>query len=75
MYAHALSHPSLRTRPAHPPRRARTPRRSRSRATVHHLRVVPRPRVVRQSWAREIARATLALINVAAAATLIYVLF
>ena len=75
MYAHALTYPSLRKRPARPPRRARAPRRARSRATVHHLRVVPRPRVARESWAREIARATLALINVAVAAALIYVLF
>jgi hypothetical protein len=75
MYAHALTYPSLRKRPARPARRARAPRRSRSGPTGHHLRVVPRPRVARASWAREIVRATLALINVAAAAALLYLFF
>ena len=87
MYAHALTYPSLRTRSARRVRALRSPRVSRrplflGRTTQHllgpergRLRAVPRARSEQTSWTREIARASIALANVAALTALLYLFF
>ena len=79
MYAHALRYPSLRTHTARRVRARRLPHAARRRfflrPTTQHLRVVPRARVERESWLREIARVSIALANVAALSALLYLFF
>ena len=70
MYAHALTYPSLRA-----PRSRRLPvRRPRVfvRRSTRHVRVIRRQRAAQGSWPREIVRVTAALANVAAWATLLF---
>jgi hypothetical protein len=71
----------VRTRSTRRVRRLRSPRASHAsrplflRKTTQHLRVIPRRRVARASWIREIARVTVALANAAAFAMLFYLFF
>lgn len=84
MYAHAQTYPSLHTRSTRTLRVTRRVRRHRVRRTsrplflpgrTQHMRVIPRERVARVSWSREIARVTVVLANVAALSALLYLFF